>query len=183
MQTITLNIIPEVYETRFRMRRIYIMARHIMLLLIIYMLVLGTILLAARYVLQREFVRIVNETSLVTADNRALERNVEKLNNYVRGVLAVEKKYVPWTPLLIDINKAIPDGVTLNVIYLSSENVISLSGTANTRSDLLSLKDSLEAMDSIDKVELPIADLVTAKNVPFKVDFKIDVDKLKKADL
>lgn len=178
MSLIKLNIIPEVYETRFRVRRIYITARQLMLLLIIYMLLLGTILLLARFILQREFTRIVNETSLVTADNRVLERKVDAMNDYVKGVSVVQKKHTSLSPLLIAITEATPPGVVLSNISLVSEPDASISGTAATRTDLLAFKDALSIIPAITKVDLPITDLVTAQNVSFKIRFIVDPEKI-----
>lgn len=178
MNLLTLNIIPEAYETRFRMRRIYITARHLMLLLIIYMLFLGTLLLAARYILQREFTRIVNETSLVTADNRTLERKIEAMNNFLKDVSVAEKRHEQWAPLLIKMSEITPNGVVLSGITINEEKTASLTGTANSRSDLLSLKDELENISAIEKVDLPVSSLVEAVNVQFKIEFEIDAEKL-----
>lgn len=178
MSLLKLNIIPEVYETRFRVRRIYITARQLMLLLIIYMLLLGTILLLARFILQREFTRIVNETSLVTADNRVLERKVDVMNDYVKGVSVVQKKHVQWSPLLIAITEAIPSGVVVSSISITTDSEATISGTAATRADLLNFKDTLTGIPAISKVDLPITDLVTAQNVSFKIQFSVSPEKM-----
>lgn len=178
MNLLSLNIIPEAYETRFRMRRTYVTARHLMLLLIIYLLFLGTVLLAARLILQREFTRIVNETSLVTADNRILEKKVEEMNDYIKDISVAEKKHEQWAPFLIKLSSAIPNGVILNTISIDEDKKTTIAGQANTRNDLLSLKENLEALSGISGITLPLDDLVYPVDVPFKIEFTIDSDAL-----
>lgn len=178
MSLLRLNIIPEEYETRFRVRRIYITARQLMMILIIYMLLLASLLLLARFILQREFTRIVNETSLVTADNRALERKVDTLNDFVKSISVVQNKHIAWTPIMLNVSEATPPGVILNNIVFDSEKNGTISGTANTRNDLLTLRDNLNTISAFTDINLPITDLVTSQNLTFNLKFKVDPTKL-----
>jgi Tfp pilus assembly protein PilN len=149
-----------------------------MLLLIIYMLFLGSLLLIARFILQNQFTRIVNETSLVTADNRILERKVEVMNNFIKDASVAEKQFQSWTPFVITLTRTVPAGVIFESITIDPEKKVTLTGNAKTRSDLLQLKDNLEALEVVEKINLPVEDLVKPTNVPFKIQFEIDVTSL-----
>lgn len=177
---LTINIIPEAYEKHFRIRKIYFTFRFLMLVVVIYLLLVASLLLLARFFLQREFARIIDETTLVTTENRRLERDIQALNSELQNINAIEKKHKKWANLMISLTQATPAGISLESLQLSDTESSSLSGNAITRNDLLKFKQNLENIEGIEKVQLPVTDLVTARDLDFKIKFTI---KLKNTSL
>jgi len=74
---------------------------------------------------------------------------------------------------------AIHSPLTISSLSLSRQGAASiaveLSGVAPTRDDLLQFKNRLEALAAGQKINLPIEELARSANVPFSIQFTIDL--------
>jgi Tfp pilus assembly protein PilN len=68
-----------------------------------------------------------------------------------------------------------PNSISYNQIkFFFQQKTIELSGTAKTRNDLLSLKNSLEKAGWIKKINLPMDNLVDKENNQFQITIELN---------
>lgn len=172
---LALNLIPPEYNDRFRLERVYALLKNIIILTILYTIFLAILILMARYILQRNFNRIVDETTLVTRENKDVESKIVAFNKEISSVKEIQKNNQPWVDSLINITGLIPDGVSLTALKLEAgPSKSSLSGRATTREALLDLKSRLEGALYLKDITLPVTDLLTRTDVDFTINFTTD---------
>jgi len=101
-------------------------------------------------------------------------RDIEKI------IVQIEKasSTVQVTPLITEIAKLTPEGVTIRSFTVSEEkNVVQkvqVQGTATTRQTLVHFRDNLEASERFKKAEVPLADLARDSDLPFNISIMLD---------
>lgn len=176
---LSLNLIPPGYKEQFRLQRVFTLLRNIIVAIIFYTIFLALIILLARYVLQGNFNRIVNETTLVTQTNRDTERNIIAFNREIKIASLLEDQAFPWPEFLIHFSKLFSPEVRLTNLKLEpGTQRAAMVGTATTRTALLAFKDTLEQASYLKDVTLPVTDLLAKTNVNFTITFTVDLSRL-----
>jgi len=176
---LSLNLIPPAYKEQFRLQRIFTLLRSIIVVTIFYTIFLALVVLVARYVLQGNFNRIVNETTLVTQTNRDTERNIATFNREIKTASSLEEQAFPWPQFLIHLTKLFPPEVRLTNLKLEpGRQRAAMVGTATTRTALLAFKDTLEQTPYLKDVTLPVTDLLAKTNVNFTITLTVDLTRL-----
>lgn len=130
----------------------------------------GIMLLGAEWVLQGYFNEL--SASLTTSNKIQAEKNlqIKHINRALHDVDGIQQVYMLWTPRLVELAAAIPPGVVLTGLATdSAAGSYTLSGVALTRDDLLTLQTRLEALNFIDNVPIPLAQLTAKENVSFSL--------------
>src|SRR3989338_7330732 len=172
-----LNLIPPSYKDRFRLQRVYTHLKNVLVATIFYTIFLGITLLAARFILQQNFNRIVNETTLTTKENRDVEKNISAFNREITAAQTIEKTYRPWGDLLIDLTNLVTDDASLVSLKIDAENNQGIiSGEATNRTALLAFKERLAQAPYITSVSLPVTDLLTREKSRFTLTFTVNFE-------
>lgn len=130
----------------------------------------GIMLLGAEWILQGYFNDL--SASLSTSNKIQAEKNfqIKHVNRVIHDVGIIQEVYALLTPRLLELAAAIPPGVILtNLTTDSAGGAYTLSGVAAARDDLLALQTALEALDFIDSVPIPLAQLTAKENVSFSL--------------
>lgn len=168
---IELNLIPTTYRQQISRFQLLSMTKDLFVWLMIYLIFLAAALLAARFVMQQELARIIQETNLVTFVNRSAEAKVSELNARIDAASQLQAKRVDWPTFLSTFGTIVPRGVTLQGASFLRGERSRIDGIAATRDDLLSFKQSLENTEGISEVELPVTTLLSRENIPFTMTF------------
>lgn len=97
----------------------------------------------------------------------------QRLNSQIRALLAIQKRYVTWTPLIQHVSSITPNTVTLNSVNCSvSTGKCSLVGIASTRESYTAYEKILEESPYFSEVVFP---LVTKRT---SIDFNVTVKAL-----
>lgn len=175
-----LNLIPPAYKDRLRVQRVYLLIKKMLMLIILYTIFLGIVLLVARFILVNNFIRITDETTLVTKVNREIERRINDLNKEIATAKIIQNKTVPWAEFLVSFAKLVPDGVVINSMTLASEknNRSIITGVAQTRDSLLSFENKLNQAPFIANIDLPFKYKQDKNNSLFTVTITVKFDKI-----
>ena len=168
-----LNLIPESAKERLRLEKLWRTLRSLLLIAALGILLAGIIILTARLILQHQFNRIVNETTLVTGGRHALEDSIRSLNVDLSKANKMLTSAFDWPNFINDFVALLPDGVTITSMTFVIADESAVSGTARTRDDLLQFKRALEDSALVEKVDLPITDLLARDNPVFTMRFTI----------
>lgn len=171
---INLNLIPEEYKKNLRRLHLSELSKRLLIFVMLYTILIAIVLLLARLVLQREFTRIVNETTLVTRENKKVEGQIRLLNEQITTASKLETDTKPWSQFLVLFTSRVPDGIRLTSLDLKTTGESTVSGVAATRESLLELKTRLTAMPGLESVELPVSSLLTRDNIDFTIRFRVN---------
>ncbi|PJE75834.1 hypothetical protein COV04_02725 [Candidatus Uhrbacteria bacterium CG10_big_fil_rev_8_21_14_0_10_48_11] len=177
---LTLNLIPESIKQRVRMQRLYGMLKTTLVVTALFVLVMGIFVLIGRLILQQQFTRIVNETTLITASNRKVEGEIRDLNGKVITAKKIITSTNPWAELVYEIVSILPNEVTVHSIGVTDKGQSTITGVATTRDALLAFKDSLEKSPFATDIALPITDLLKREDAPFTITFTVKLDAVTK---
>lgn len=98
------------------------------------------------------------------------------------GELAlVSKDQLYWSKLFEELSSIIPDGIKVSSISTKNFALI-LTGSADTRDNLISFKDKLAGDKCFTDVDLPLSNLVSRDNADFQMNLKVKRECLNNAN-
>lgn len=176
---ITLNFISPAQKEANRFQKNYSLVKGIMLSLVIALVVIVGLLLLTQALLQNKLKSLTLATQELTQQTEEeksvdLGQTVRDFNKLLKNIEVVQAEYLPWTEILIETVTLVPSGIQLSSFTIQKGAAsFSLTGKANTREDLLSLKKNLEDSDNFIEVQSPISNLLLKENINFELSGKI----------
>jgi hypothetical protein len=108
------------------------------------------------------------------------EKKFEETNAKVESAARIESIHLHFSQVFRLLDPLLVDGVTIHEIA-TNEFVVSVSGLATKRDDLLRLDERLKsATECITNVNIPISNLFSQKDIDFQMDFSIRPECLQK---
>lgn len=104
------------------------------------------------------------------------------INEAIDTVGRIEAGHLYFSQVFRLLDRAEPEGVTLDKIT-TTDRMVTLAGMAETREALLLFEERLKASDCIEKVETPLSNLFSEKDVEFQIDFTVTLACLHKNSL
>lgn len=177
--TANLNLIPAHYREQFRRRQLFGQLKSTIVALTLYMVVLAIILLVARIILQNRFNTVVNETTLVTKENREVEQLIKTFNRRLDVAEALQKNSSePWPEFFIALSELTPTDISIQSVRVDAKKQVEITGVAKARASLLSFKDTLTKQPFVSSLQLPLGSLLAKDNVAFTMTFKLDLTEV-----
>lgn len=182
---ITLNLISPDYKKTIKIKKLLNDMQSLFLYIMFIAIVSAIILLIARRILEDNFVEVVGQTSLISRNPMENKKNTQT-NKKIQLAQGVQQDYIPWSRLIINFSKLVPDNVMVDSFVVSpgankNEWGVSLSGLAANRNDFLDFKKNLlEAKDLFDPkdIKIPIANLFEKEDIKFNINLKITKEVL-----
>jgi Tfp pilus assembly protein PilN len=174
---VNLNLLPESKkEETEKKKRLKIILRQGFLLFFI-VAFLAVILANIFLILQIQLKSIENLSSQEQdlagmVELKKYENKFKEINSRVSFLGQIEKSEVHWSNLFIILSRATPDNITL-LDLATKDFTVMISGKAQSRDDLIKLKDNLSNDDCLKDVNVPLSNLVVKDNVDFQIDLKI----------
>lgn len=177
---ITLNLISQELKKEIKLRHIYKLIKKINYILIIISLTMASILLVARIILQNNFNKIVEQTTLVTKNNQGYNNKVRQINEKINFVSQIQNDFILWSNLIEQLAKITPNGINFYALKINLEQKeIIIKGKAAYRDNLLSFKKNLEESTIYQNIEFPLKNILERENINFEINAKIDEVKIK----
>jgi len=175
------NLLPEEHRKRIR-NEYHIRATIIALILLLIVALVGMALLIPSYFLSQSKKNSVREQAVL------IERSIELTESRTSFALLRETQsrlkllsqaqgQVSSIEILTEILSEKGSGIRLSDITIdgvSPSATVSLSGSADRRDDLLSLKEALERNDRFSSISLPISDLAKSTDIHFTLTLKTE---------
>ena len=176
---LTLNLISVEQKKEIRLRHIYGFIKKINLTLIIIAILIAIILLSAKIILQIKFNNVVEQTTLVTANNQGYNNKVKEINSKLIFIEKIQNDYVPWSNLIKKLAEITPADVSLSYLKFGvKDKAITLRGVAKLRDSLISLKDKMDADPIFKNINFPIKNILEKENIDFEINAKLDLTKI-----
>lgn len=181
---IKLNLIPPEQKKKIKKNRRLKKIFKAEIVLTCIMLVLTGTLFSFYYILNMELnSQIALSSDMEKADQFDKIKNYDKqfseANNRIKQIIAVDKAQLYWSGVFVKLSQLALSGITIKSIK-TQDYQMTISGTADTRDNLLSFKDNLDKEDCFSDVNLPLSSLVNKTDVDFQIIFDVDDKCLKR---
>ncbi len=165
---IVLNLLPEGYKTVVRVERVNLSVRtHLMTFLIILILA-STPLFWARIYLSKKYEALNAQQQELLRNTQNFNNEVQVINERIDNLARVQDSFKVITEPLGAITKAIPRSVMITSMVFDTKNkAVALHGVARNRDELLALQEHLKTLLGINKVDIPLSDLLENENIVF----------------
>lgn len=172
---LTLNLVSEELRKKIKLRHVYGLLKKMGMILVIVVIAIVIILLVAKLILQNNFNKIVEQTTLVTGSSKGYTEMAKTVNSRIKSARQIQDNYIVWSHFFEKISEITPDGITLSFLKVSKEeSKMTIRGRALTRDNLLSLKTGLEKSGIFYNIDFPIKNILEKENIDFELNMKIN---------
>lgn len=125
-----------------------------------------------------------NKAKLETADIKALQQQVIKLNQNIKEIKSVRAQQYKWSEVLLEIARVMPDEVQLNSIQIKrATGEIVILGQAEDRETVIEVWSQIKKSSMFKDVNFPLPNLEQPVNGNFTYTFFINLDTIKQDEL
>ncbi len=118
--------------------------------------------------LQSYFADVALQSIRTQNPTRKINERVQSINTTIQTASAIQKNYHHWSPLVVLLTNILPPSVTVDSVQFQYTKArLNIAGTAPSREALLELKTSLESLEQIDTVTIPLNDLTKLDHIDF----------------
>lgn len=103
---------------------------------------------------------------------RLYEEKFRATNEQVRAASLINKNHYFFTNIFLLLDRHVSDAIRLEHVS-TKELTVFLSGTADTREDLISFDEKLKNETCFSSVNLPLSNLLSQKDINFQFDITI----------
>ncbi|MBI2990036.1 MAG: hypothetical protein HYY51_02480 [Candidatus Magasanikbacteria bacterium] len=169
-----LNLLSPNKKDTLRRIIIFQFIKNAIQILLIVTCLTGIVLLGAQPLLETYFSRLASNLTSINKTYSDVSRKIQEINTILREADSVQSEYTQWSDIIQDFSLAIPSGIKLKDIEFTDKGSrVSFSGEAQTREQLLELKQSLENMNCkswcIASVPLPPSLLTQKEHISFSI--------------
>lgn len=178
---LALNLVSQELKQEIKSRHIYSLLKKMNFIIIIITIIIAIILLVAKIILQNNFNKVVAQTTLVTSSSKKYTDKVRKINSQINSIAKIQKEHIYWSHLLIILSEMSPDDVRFSQLKINKEKkTLTIRGHADSRDNLLKLKNNLEKSEIFSDIESPIQNILQKENINFELNTKLNLDALSK---
>jgi len=100
----------------------------------------------------------------------AVEEATSELNKQLNLANEIQLNYIKWTDFIKTYSSAMVEGITLtNLNFNTTGKILTINGTAQSRSTLLKYQQNLEELDYFSDIDMPISNLIQKENINFEI--------------
>lgn len=111
-------------------------------------------------------------------DLKTQQNLIKKLNAKIEKASQFEKNHKRYSTILLALAEVMPEGIKIERITIDEKNKMTISGYAQKREDMLTLKNSLEKSAFFTDINSPIANLIKQAAISFSLTMTIKTDIL-----
>lgn len=172
---ITLNLIPESIREENRLKHVYRLNVKLGLIVFYILIIVGVLVQVTKNVIVSGFDTVKAQSETITKNSKAYNERARDINSKIALVGQVVQDNHDWNGLILNIARLMPAGTSLYHLYLNQESKsIRIAGVAETREDLLKLKEVIDKSGFIKPVKLPMANILEKQNISFDLESKFD---------
>jgi len=178
---LNLNLVSQELKQEIKLRHVYKMLKQADYILIIITIFIAVVMLVAKIILQNNFNKIVEETTLITKDSQGQNSKIREINTRLSFVEKIQSNFIPWSYLLKDLASSANNDINFHLIKVSQEKKeIELKGIAKTRDCLLALKEGLEKSVIFYELDFPMKNILEKNDINFEIKAKLNLENIKK---
>jgi len=170
-----LNILPENFKKEIKLFSAYKIFKNIILLFLFLTTIVGIIFLLSDAVLQT-YINNSGSANIITQNNyQSLDSQVKEAESKIKYVVNIQEEAINWSKLIEDLMIKTNDQIVFSRIAINREKYqLELLGYAQTRDDLIELKNKLESSNNYLTVDFPIENILEKNDIDFDMLITID---------
>jgi len=170
---IKLNIISPRLKKEIKYKIFYNSLKDILFIILISLLTHSALLFTAKFILQAHANETNSRNILATSQTEDYDKKVKNINSQVDYINEIQDDTVIWSQFIRTISNTVNPGITVTRVSANQgSNSFNISGHAETRQDLLNLKESLERLDLFASISIPIEILLQKSDISFSINTK-----------
>lgn len=172
---VTLNLLPPANKAALRTGFVFAYVQSILIIVMVMALLAAGTLAAMRMQVQGVY---EDFTARSTTSSREFDTMIEEtkaINGYLTRMEAMRMSTTSWSTVLRTVTELTPSGIRISGIRAGATGIVSVTGTAATREDVLAMRDSLEVSPLFEKVQSPLSNILQQRDVKF--DFEMQYVK------
>lgn len=174
-----LNLVSQELKQEIKLRHIYKMLKQANYILIIITIFVAVVMLAAKIILQNNFNKIVEQTTLITRDSQGQNSKIREINTRLAFVEKIQNDFTPWSFLFKDLAGYVNGDINFYSIKIDKEKrEIDLKGIAKSRRSLLALKAGLGKSDIFSEIDFPMKNILEKTDINFEIKAKINLENI-----
>lgn len=171
----TINLLPEEIQKRYDLERNNIFYQNLLMRTCMALFVLVVISLSSFILLAVERQKLDSQVKRLTGITSTQKSDTQKLlllNAQAKNIVSLSALRTTPKDKLAVINSILPAEVHISQWeYDDGKQAFTIQGEAKDRSELLTLKNKLEASDEFGNITLPLGSLESPKNTRFSITF------------
>lgn len=165
-----LNIIPRSIKRENIIFSFYVSLKDLLYIILIILSFYSIIFLILLGIMEIHFTNTMIQTTNVVKNAENFTKKISETNQSINTVINIQKNFVNWLDLFNFLSKNTPDNINFSQIKINKEkNSLTLTGTSETREDLIKLKESLDNSQFLEKIDFPIKNLLEKSNINFTI--------------
>lgn len=162
-----LNLLPPDKKRHLKKMINFQFLKNIAGIFLIFLSLMGIVLLGGQWVLEDYYGQLTEHVFSITEKHSNTNNVIKNINNTLIKVEKIQKEYIDWTPLLLEITEVIPENIQIDRINISQKNELSISGLAKDRQAMLILQKTLKEITWLEDFSIPPAQLTEKENIQF----------------
>lgn len=172
---LNLNILPKNYKKEIKLLSYYKYIKNIFLLSVFYVLMVGILFSMSHLILINYMEEGKASSFLVKETYQGVDDEIENIEKKMDYILSIQENAISWSKLLEDIMLKTGNEISFSKIMISRDNYrLDLAGHAQTRDDLLELKEFFEESSSYLTIDFPIRNILEKDNISFEMKITVD---------
>ncbi|MDD5031842.1 MAG: hypothetical protein PHR36_02230 [Patescibacteria group bacterium] len=177
---LNLNLFSQELKQEIKLRHVYKMLKQADYILIIITIFVAVVILVAKIILQNDFNKITEQTTLITKDSQGQNSKIREINTRLSLVEKIQGDFVPWSYLFKDLAGYVNNDINFSLIKVNREKgEIELKGMAGTRESLLALKGGLEQSAIFYDLDFPMKNILEKNDINFEIKAKLNLENIK----
>lgn len=168
---ITLNLLSPEKKTVLRTGFIFAYVQTMLFMMFIVIAFAAGTLLAVRMMLTTTYEDLAKRSGDESTETKSITTDIKSINDYLKRIDGLGQRFVPWSRVLEELTRAMPEGIRLTQIRVEKDGKITLSGVARDRQDVLTLQSRLGQSPTFKDVKAPLSNILQQKDVNF--DFEL----------
>ncbi len=171
----TLNLLPIQDKKNLVRNQIILISKDITYSLLLLGAILSIILLICHLILIKNFIQISQNSLSIVKSDEIITQKIRRVNKNLKIIESIQEKNINWVKILLTLSKLTPqDEVQItNLEINSNKNLITLQGKSLTRDAFLTFKQRLENSGLFCNIKSPLSNLLSAKNLNFKLEMSL----------
>lgn len=167
---LSLNLLSPQEKTASLLLWKYVIVKNVIMIVLTLSAVISIVLFGAKLVLIQKSAEVQAQTELTNITQNKINQKIDFYNNQIKTINQIQENYVAWPDLLYLFNQLITEGINLQKTNFDiNENMITITGIADTRDNLLNFKNSLERCELITNITLPLNTLLKKQDINFTI--------------
>ena|GEM_PF-3612254 len=168
-----MNLLTPALHRRARTAVALAALRSIGAVLLCYGIAAAIVLIIGRAVVEWNFARVVERSTLVLRTANVASREAQATNEMLLTVETLQQTFTPWSVVLAAITERAPAGITLTAATITAEGALHMEGRAATRDDLLTFQERLRTVPYLTEVTVPFSNLLLRERIVFSMDASV----------